>query len=441
MYSKKSVSIACAVGCAVIALPMLAAAGSAEVERLDELALENNQAIHAYDARVRQSEHQAEFEQKRWPQPMVEYMGEVSTPWSPHFQTGHTIRLMQEIPRGGQRDRRAAPARAEAEVQRREQSRQTVELLRDLRVDAVELARIDARLELMDDEIGLLDDALRVLEATAPLDEMGDYGDFYQLELARETAVDRRSELRSRRKARAAKMASRIGVESEAVEELAFDAGVLEEWLIELPERDELVAMATEGERRLASLEAEAQVAAAQIDLVDERTRPSPQLMAGYMNRPPMWEMDGPRDQMFEVGISIPIPIFRGQYDAEASQWQQAQQAVELQRSQLADDVRGEIEELLEEWEADEERLVRHERELLPLARDLAGQVLVGMEVGQRTASDFLTALQQEIELEGAIIELRADQVTRLMEFQRLTGGSLGADQAWAYPEEYGGQR
>ena len=414
--------------------------GGSEVERLDALLLENNRSIHAYEARIRESEEEAQALESQWPDPMVEYMLEISAPWAPHFMTGHMIRVMQTIPRGGARQAQAAPARASGEVARSEQREATTDLLRDVRLDMIALARIEARVELLEEEIDLIEDARSVVEAVAPV-ERGDHGDFYQLELAAETRTDDVESLRSRQEERRSLMAARLGVEPEVLENLELPPTLLEEWPVDLPSTQELVEMARRAEPGLMRMEAASNVASARIELIDQRTRPWPQVMAGYSNMPPMWEMDGSRAQMFQVGFSVPLPLFRSQYGHEATRWQQAQQAVEEDRSQMEKNLRGRIEELVTAWETDQRRLERLEVELMPLATDLAEQVLIGMEVGERSAAEFLLALRQEIDLEGRIIELRAEQLDRLMELQRLTGGELGADQAWAYPEYIGGER
>ena len=437
------------VACVALALPAAAedaASGSnSEIETLDALALENNQSLRAFDNRARQAREQAQFQEQRRPEPMVEYMLDVSAPWMPHFTTGHMIRVMQSIPRGGARRASAAPARARQQVVYFEQREAEVELLRDLRLDVVELARIEARIELLEEEMGLIDDALGVVEAVTPLGK-GDHGDFFQLELERETAEDGLARLRSERKARRATMAARMGVDVERVDALEFPADILEQWLVDLPTKEELVERAREGEPSLARLDAEAGVADARIELVDQRQRPWPQVMAGYSNMPPMWEMDGSRAQMFQLGISIALPIFGSQYDHEASQWQAAHQAVQQDRAQQNNEIRGQIEELMAGWNADRQRLQRHERELAPLASDLARRVLIGMELGERSASEYLLAVRQEVDLETRMIELRADLLERLMELQRLTGGALGEHQPWSYPDTAyidtdGGQR
>ena len=433
---------ACLTALVIVAVPVGAHADSPQ-ERLavlDSLALEHNQSLQAFDSRAEQAIRQAEFTERRWPQPVVEYMADFSAPWMPHFTVGHTVRLMQTIPRGGARSAEAAPARAQAEVEQTARDVAVLDIFRDLRLHVIEMTRLDARIELLEEEVELLDDAIAVVEEVVPLGR-ADHSDLLQLELGREAVLDELAQLRSHRREHHAEMAAHIGVSREELHGQHFSSGLLERWLIELPAEEELVEMARQFEPGLAALDAESSVAAARIDAVDQSLRPWPQLMVGYSNRPPMWEMEGPRNQVFQVGFSIELPIFRGQYDIEASQWQAASQAISQQRAQKSEEIRGAVEALVTGWQTDWARLRRHERELVPLAGDLAQRVLIGMELGERSAAEYLLALRQELDLEGRMIELRAALLERLMELQRLTGGQVGADQPWAYPVFEGGQQ
>lgn len=447
-----SYTISPAIGCGVavgVAVAMVGWSSPAVAEpsesaqqlrTIDRLALEHNGSLEAYDARIRRSEYEAERETTGWPEPRLEYMGQLGAPWTPHGAMGHRIQVMQQIPLWGARDARAEPVRAERRVEQHRRTAAGADIFAELRADAVEIARIEARIELAEDEVGLLEDALGVVEATAPF-EGGQHGDFFQLELAREQAADRIENLRADRQARLEAMAARIGMEIGHIEETRFASEILDDWRKDLPDRAELMEMVAREEPQLKAMESEAETAAAQIDLVDERTRPWPSVMVGYSNMPPMWEMDGPRAQMLHFGVGVALPIFGARYDLEASQWQQARRAVELDRRQRLRELRGDVEAVVVEWEHDRRRLQRHQREMLPLATDLAEQLIIGMELGERSASEFLLALRQEIEVEGRVIDLKAAQLQRQMRIQRLTGGAFGADEPWAYPEEFGGSR
>lgn len=420
-------------------------AGDSEVAMMDALALEENLSLRAYDSRARQSSQQARFEEERWPQPMLEYMLDVSAPWAPHFQTGHTVRLRQSIPRRGARQAQAAPARAEEEAVRLMQVEASVDVLRDIRLFLVEMSRIDARIALLREEIELIDDALGVVEAIIPVGR-ADHSDLLQLELARETALDEIADLRARRVGQKEGLGASLGVSQQRIDEIGLPEDILQDWFIELPTSRQLALWAHESGPGMARIEAEAAVADARIEVLDQRVRPWPTIVAGYSNMPPMWEMEGRRDQMFQIGFSIELPIFRNQYGIEASTWQAAHQALEEERDYHETQVAARVESILAEWESDRSRLQRHEQELLPLAGDLARQILIGMELGERNASDFLLALRQEIDLERRIINLRAGLLREMMELQRLTGGRLGEETAWAYPADIiprhiGGQR
>lgn len=437
---QNGVAIALLAGWILPTAAMAADGSQAEIEVLDTLALENNQRIHAFDTRAEAALLEAEFEERRWPEPVVEYMVDVSAPWAGHFTTGHMIRVMQRIPRGGARQRRGAPGRAAADVAQAKKDEELLDLLRDLRLDVVELARVDARLRLLDDEIGLIEDATAIVAEVAGLGRV-DHAELLQLELAREAAVDRQSTMRSKEATKRAVMASRIGVERGELEEVEITAELLKDWSAEIPTREELIELARQYDPTLDRLDAEIAVAQARVELVNERNRPWPSVMAGYSNRPPMWDVDGPRSQMFQLGVSIPLPIFGSQYDPEAARWEAVQTAAEQERAQRVAEISGEVDELLDEWDSDLERLARHERELLPMADDLARQILIGVELGERSAAEFVLAVQQEVQVEGRIIELRADLLVKLVHLQRLTAGTIGTDQPWAYPADLGGLR
>ena len=425
----------------LVAMPsMVQASPPVTMEELDVLALQENQNLQAFDARALELRQQAQFEAQRRPEPMLEVMLDVSAPWTPHFTTGQMIRLMQPIPRGGARQAQAAPTRAAVGVVTSRKRDQSLSILRDTRLDIIELARIDARIGLLQEERELIEDALGIADARTPLGG-GEYDDFFQLELARETVLDRVAELKSVRASRQARLSARLGGDSPVSSADTIAAEVLTSWSVELPDREELVDLVRESAPGLATLSAQQRELGQRIELVDQRQRPWPTLIVGYTNRPAMWEMDGPRDQMIQVGVSMALPIFGGQYDAEASRWQAAAQAVEAELVQESRDAVGELLGLIAQWDSDRRRLKRHHQELVPLADDLAGRVLIGMELGERSAAEYLLAVRQEIELQGRIIELQAAQLRRLMEIQHLTGGAVGQGEPWAYPEIEGERR
>ncbi|TXD32372.1 hypothetical protein FRC96_17855, partial [Lujinxingia vulgaris] len=82
------------------------------IAALDERALESHPSVRAPASRAEEAALAAEVERGRWPEPRVEYMAEISTPWAAHTTTDHMVTLMQTIPWPATRRAGAAPARA-----------------------------------------------------------------------------------------------------------------------------------------------------------------------------------------------------------------------------------------------------------------------------------------------------------------------------------------
>lgn len=410
---------------------------------MDALLLNENQALKAFESRSRRLQLQAEQAESAWPEPSFEYMLDLSAPWSPHFESTHSFRVMQMIPRSGSREAQGAPARAEAASEYVEQRAAAQDLLRDGRLDLLALARLEAREALYEEERRIIDDALEVLAGLIPVGR-GEHGDLLQLELARESLLDEVETLRNEREEVLRGMAARAGTELSEVRDVLEGirlSALLKESIGALPPEEELLQWAREEEPGLGRFEASQEVVDARIRLVDERVRPMPELMAGYMNGPPMWEMDGPRMQMFQLGVKIPLPVFRRQYDLEGASWQEAAASIQEEQGQYLRELEGRIEALRIRWESAQRRLQRYERELVPMAEDYARQILVGLELGERTSTEFLLAMRQEIALSRQMIELQYRRGTAEIELQRWTGGRLGAESSWAYPMSVGVER
>lgn len=414
--------------------------GASPVARLDALALDKNQSLTSIKTRQRAADQAGRAEQARWPQPRLGYTLDVMAPWMGAHSIGHSIQVSQELPLPGARERMSAPWEAERELIGAEYGEVRADLFRDLRLALVELARIDGRLALIEEESGLMNDALGVIEAVLPLGKAS-RGDYLQLEIALERAQDAAQVLRARREALEQELWAKVGLGAEEEESLPDLEGLLTSWEADLPAEEVLIEWALGSSPKLLRSLAAEEVAQAQVKLVDERVRPWPELMVGYANTAPMWSELEPRSQIFQIGVSMPIPLVRGQYGAEASRWQEEAQALAEARGQEEKGLAAQIRAALVEIESEGARLRRFEEELAPLAGDLARDFLIGVELGERTSSEYLLALRQEVELEAEVVELRAAVLVGLIELQRLTGGRLGAGTAWAYPEEQGGER
>ena len=405
----------------VTATAVEARAGSEPLAELDQRILQEHAGLEAARGEVMELRGQSEWVAGQRPEPMVEYMLEVGAPWGEHRTVGHAVELMQPLRWPGARAAEAAPLEAAAEAAEHQERMVAMDAMKQLRLVLVELETVDALLDQVADEVGLIDDSLGVLEATAGVTGE-DHGQFYQLELAREQALDRRDELETRRD----EALARLGGLLEG--EVQWEAMGWEAWEMEPPAWEELAGWVEAYAPEVEVDRAREQQAQQELALVDQRRRPQPSIMVGYSNKAPMWEMDGPRDQMVHLGVGFNLPVWGSSYDREASARVAGTESAALATSQRVRDQIAEAREVYDAWRRLEQRKVRYQREMAPLARDLAAQVLVGMELGERSASDFLTALNQEVEVEQGLIELRGEAVKKQIEIQRLSGGRLGQD-------------
>ncbi|RDV39016.1 TolC family protein [Bradymonadaceae bacterium TMQ3] len=407
------------------------------IAALDAQALENHPGLRTYASRAEEAALAAEVEQGRWPEPRVEYMAEFSTPWAAHQTTDHMVTLMQTIPWPATRRASAAPARAMEQAARAEERAAAHQILRDIRRELVAIARAREMLLHVDEEVGLVADVRRIIEATLPVGR-AEHSDLYRLQLAEAGLEDMRRDEEARLRAAKGRLANLLGVSTDALN-LPETTAILD-WTVDLPSREELAAMIEANSPVLARFEAERAQARAQEELVERQLRPPPQIMVGYGNMAPMYSHADPRHDVFQVGFSIALPIWGGRYGTEARRWQAGASAAEEARAAALRDLLAQLESARSRATQADERVEAYREELMPMASLVSAEVLTGVEVGQRSVTDYLGAVREEWDLHGRYLELKAERANQLLELQYLSAGQLAAESPWAYPASLRGQ-
>lgn len=402
---------------------------------LDRELLSENRNLSAYDARSHAYEERALAQERSFPQPMVEYRLGVTAPWMPHFQTTHMIEVMQTIPRRGSRANQSQPARvsSEGELLQREVALQ--DLFRRNRQDILGLARIEAILRLLREEEGLLEDARDVVAGLIPLGRATQSA-LLELELQLERLTDDREALEIEAQGLLADLSSRIGRSSTEISgqlERGYLLELFDTTLGDLPERESLKEWVMSDEPGIAVRLQALQLVEAQRGVLVERLRPEPQLMLGYMNDPPMWEASGPRMQMFQVGIRLAIPLFRSQVEGEQTGLTSTGLAISQEEEQYRRELLGGLDNAILRVEGANRRIRRIGVELLPLATDLASQILIDVELGERNITEFLSAVRGEVEVSRRLVEIEFRKREAELDLQRLTGGQFGRATGWSY--------
>ena len=131
---------------------------------------------------------------------------------------------------------------------------------------------------------------------------------------------------------------------------------------------------------------------------------------------------------MVSFGVSILLPWDRGnRQDREvAAKLAAAEQARALREELLRAHV-GEVRALLAEWQSGRERLVRYERELIPLAAERSRAALAAYQGARAGAGELLLARRNETEVRMQAVQLEMETARFWAQLNFLTphaGGS-----------------
>ncbi len=150
------------------------------------------------------------------------------------------------------------------------------------------------------------------------------------------------------------------------------------------------------------------QVAAAEARLAALASKPdvSVQLMYGFRG--------SAFGDMVSLGVSMPLPWDQAnRQDREvAAKLAMAGQA-EAQREEALRKHVAEVQAMLQEWESNRSRIVRYEREIVPLAAARAEATVAAFRGGKTTVNDVVAAFRGEIDARLQALQLEAE-VARL---------------------------
>ena len=152
-------------------------------------------------------------------------------------------------------------------------------------------------------------------------------------------------------------------------------------------------------------------------------------------SRKPDWSVEFAYQQrgsdfsnMVSLGISIPLPWDTGnRQDREASAKFAAAEQARGQREEMLRAHVGEVRALLGEWQNGRERLVRYERELIPLASERSRASLSAYQGGRASLTDVLLARRNETEVRMQAVQLEMETARLWAQLNFLTPHAGGA--------------
>ena len=124
-----------------------------------------------------------------------------------------------------------------------------------------------------------------------------------------------------------------------------------------------------------------------------------------------MYQKRGPEfSDMISINVSIPLQLFQSnRQDREVGAKLAMAEKAQAQREEALRQHVAEVRTMLNEWENGRERLVRYQRELLPLARNRTQAVITAYRGAKVDLTAVVTARRSEIDVLAQALQLEID--------------------------------
>jgi len=391
--------------CSCAALALAAHAAHAQALSLPEAqrrALERSRQLAAQDSAVRASREMA-VAAGQLPDPVLKagidnlpVTGEDRFSTTSDFMTMRRIGVMQELTRSEKRALRAQRFEREADKSLAEKAAIAASIERGTALAWLERYYAEAMLKVIVEQTGQVRSEIAAAEAVyrggrgSQADVIGAHGTLAALE-------DKASEMRRRVRVGGANLARWIGEGADAplaalpsMESVRLNEADLE---LDLAHHPEIAVLARQED-----------LAAAEARVAQASRTPDWTVELAYQQRGPAFS------NMVSVGVSVPLPWDRGnRQDREiASKLATAEQA-RSQREELLRAHIGEVRALLLEWQNGRERLVRYEKDLVPLAAERSRAALAAYQGGRAGITDLLLARRNETDLRLQAVQLEME--------------------------------
>ena len=312
------------------------------------------------------------------------------------FMTMRRIGVMQEITRGEKRELRAQRFDREAERSVAEKAAAIAAIRRDSALAWLERYYAEAMAAVIAEQAGQVELEIVAVEGgyrggrTSQAEVIAAHGTLAGLE-------DRASEFRRRVQNAKTGLARWIGEGADAplaarppIDAVQLDSAALDAVLERHPQ--------------IAILAKQEEIAATEARLAQASSTPDWSVEVAYQQRGPAFP------NMLSLGVSVPLPWDRAnRQDREiASKLALAEQA-RAQRDEMLRALVAEVRAMITEWQNGRERLLRFERDLIPLARERARAALAGYQGGKTNIADLLLARRSETEVRMQAVQLEME--------------------------------
>lgn len=312
------------------------------------------------------------------------------------FMTMINVGVMQELTRSEKREARAERFEREADRSVAERSLTIANLQRDAAIAWLDRYYLEAQASAVDEQIAQARLAVETAEAAYRAGR-GSLSEILGGRSAIASLDDRRSELA--RRASTARIALARWVGDAALAPLAgkpdiatirFDPRLPDSDLAHHPD--------------LVVLSLKEQVAAADVKVAQASKKPDWSLQLMYSQRGSAYS------NMISVNASVPL-----QWDAPNRQDREVAaklallEQVRAEREDMLRAHAAEVRAMVVAWQGDRDRLLRYERELVPLARERTEAVVASYRGSRATLADVLLAQRGETDVRLQALQLEAD--------------------------------
>lgn len=334
--------------------------------------------------------------------------------------TSKVIGISQMVPFYGKRALAREGAELEAESNRWILEERKVELRRMVKETWYQLYFIDRSLEVVDKNIGLLDDLTRFSETMYGVGQ-GLQQDVLKAQLDRSRMEDMRIVLQQKRRTLAATLNTLLYRPADteipripAIELTPFTMTSTELEAISEEHRPVLKALATQIEKSKISRR-----------LAEKEFYPDFTLSLEYMQRDPA--MESPGDDMYAAGVSFNLPIQRQRRHAMVAETESEQRMASADLNMQRNQIRLGIADSLARLERSRKLAQLYKEGILPQASNSVEAAMAAYRVGK---ADFMNVLDSQMTLfnyEREYFDAIADHEMNLAQLEGVVGTTLPA--------------
>ncbi len=376
------------------ALPAAAAEAPLVLKRAEAMAMEHNPALAGAGSRA-EALAAVPAQVGALPDPQLS-LAALNLP-TDSFATGQEamtqmqLGISQAIPFPGKLGLRQSAAEKMAEAASHNRDEAQLMLLRNVRIGWWNLAWLDKALAIIDHNVDLLRDLVRIAEARYKTGQ-GLQQDVLLAQLELSKMQERQLDLQATRQRQAARFNALLGRPSQTPVALpAIDDRLRSE----LPNTDELKRKARQRRPMLLALQRKADAAGDRVALAERDYYPDFKLGAAYGYRHGLNANGSRRPDLASVQLSLNLPIFTADKQERQLDQRRAEEAgAEFDWQDAADRVDAEIEAAVADLYAARQRAALFRQGILPQARQTTASMMAGYQVDR---VDFLNLMRARL--------------------------------------------